>query len=228
MKGEIEMKKLSDLGRVTGYLNKIFRAVNQTYFENSLETPIITVQSSVGAYGHLVCSKIWYNAELDKGQYELNIGAEHLTRPIEEVTATIIHECTHLYCLMHNIQDTSNRGIYHNKKFKQIAEEKGKLKIERHDVYGWTLTSPTEETMNFCIENGFEDIAVNRGFTFNIGKLIGGNEDTKEDGENGEEKPKTKTSSTRKYICPHCHNSFRATKDINVICGDCNVQFVLA
>ena len=32
--------------------------------------------------------------------------------------------------------------------------------------------------------------------------------------------------STRKYICPCCGNSFRATKDINVMCMDCNEQFI--
>ena len=36
-----------------------------------------------------------------------------------------------------------------------------------------------------------------------------------------------KISSTRKYICPCCGNSFRATKNINVMCMDCNEQFVL-
>ena len=35
-----------------------------------------------------------------------------------------------------------------------------------------------------------------------------------------------KPSSTRKYICPCCGNSFRATKNIRVMCMDCNEQFV--
>ncbi|MFR6368266.1 MAG: hypothetical protein ACLUOA_05185 [Gemmiger formicilis] len=34
--------------------------------------------------------------------------------------------------------------------------------------------------------------------------------------------PKTKKpSSTRKYICPCCHQSVRATKAVNILCGDC-------
>ena len=32
---------------------------------------------------------------------------------------------------------------------------------------------------------------------------------------------KPKKTSTRKYVCPCCGNSVRATKDINIICGDC-------
>lgn len=31
-----------------------------------------------------------------------------------------------------------------------------------------------------------------------------------------------KKTSTRKYICPCCGNSFRATKNINMLCLDCN------
>ena len=37
-----------------------------------------------------------------------------------------------------------------------------------------------------------------------------------------------KPSSTRKYICPCCGNSCRATKNINIGCLDCSVVMVLA
>lgn len=35
---------------------------------------------------------------------------------------------------------------------------------------------------------------------------------------------KTKQSS-RKYVCPMCGCIIRATKEVHVICGDCNVEF---
>ena len=35
---------------------------------------------------------------------------------------------------------------------------------------------------------------------------------------------KTKQSS-RKYVCPVCGCIIRATKEVHVICGDCNVEF---
>ena len=37
-----------------------------------------------------------------------------------------------------------------------------------------------------------------------------------------------KTSSTRKYLCPCCGNSVRATKAVNIACLDCAEQMVLA
>ena len=124
--------------------------------------------------------------------------------------------------MMHDIQDTSNRGVYHNKRFKQIAENIGGLIIDKHDKYGWTITSPSESTLDFCISNGFEDILINRDSFPNFGGFTGGISG------NSDNLPKVlKPSSTRKYMCPCCGNSFRATKNINVLCMDCNEPFVL-
>lgn len=215
------MKQLTNYQRVSNYLVKVFKAINEKYFENNLETPTITIQSTVGAYGHITTNKVWNSNGV--GTYELNISADYLNRPIENVVATLIHEASHLYALMNEIQDTSNRGVYHNKRFKRIAEDMGHLQIDKHDKYGWTITSPTEDTINFCIEYGFEDILINRESPFSLGGFTGG-----KSGNGGNIlPPKTrKPSSTRKYICPCCGNSFRATKSINVICGDCNKPFI--
>ena len=215
------MKQLTNYQRTVNYLVKVFKAVNEYYFNGELETPTITIQSSVGAYGYITTSHVWRN-ERGESSYELNIGADYLNRPIENVVATMIHEASHLYALMHGIKDTSSRGMYHNTRFKAIAEGIGKLIIEKHDLYGWTITSPSEDTINFCIMYDFEDIQINRetAVTYTgIGTPKAGN---------GGNLPKgiRKPSSTRKYICPCCGNSFRATKSINVICGDCNIRFV--
>lgn len=137
------MKELTSYNRVTQYLNKVFKLINTEYFDNELEMPTITIQSTVGAYGHVTTSKVW-KTESGKASYELNIGADYLNRPIENIVATLIHEGCHLYAMQNGIKDTSNKGVYHNKKFKALAEERG-LIIERHDKYGWTTTTPSEE-----------------------------------------------------------------------------------
>lgn len=215
------MKELTNYQRVANYLVKVFKAINTEYFDGELETPTITIQSTVGAYGHVSVQKVWSNSN-DTQTHELNIGADYLNRPIENIVATLIHEACHLYAMQKGIKDTSNNGVYHNKRFKELAEEKG-LEISRHEKYGWTVTEPTEETLNFCIENGFEDIQLVRQTAFSFG-ISGGKAGN---GSNPTAKPK-KPSSTRKYICPCCGNSFRATKEIRVMCMDCNEQFVVA
>ena len=46
----------------------------------------------------------------DDGFYEINICAEHLARPFEQVAETLLHEMVHLYNLQIGVQDTSRGG----------------------------------------------------------------------------------------------------------------------
>lgn len=216
------MKELTNIQRAIQFLNKVFKGVNETYFNNELEMPVITIQSSVGAYGHITVDKVWQTDGISR--YELNIGAETLNIPIENVVTTMIHECVHLYCLMNNIKDTSNNGVYHNKRFKKIAEEMGHIQITKHEKYGFTISEPTEETIRFCLDYGFDDIKISRKSPY---YTVGTTTTTTTPTSTNTPKVR-KPSSTRKYICPCCGNSFRATKQINVLCMDCNEQYIVA
>ena len=199
--------------RAIRYLQHIFRLIDTAYFNNSLIMPTITIQQSVGAYGHITVDKVWHSNISDT--HELNISAEYLSRPIVNLVATLIHEAVHLYALQNNIKDTSNRGVYHNRKFKELAEERG-LIISKHKQYGWTITSPSNELYEFCKNNNLSDIQLVRRTTTNIPD----NDDAKPTS-----KPKNlKPTSTRKYMC-RCGNSFRATKELNVICVVCKQMY---
>ena len=216
------MKELTSYNRVTQYLNKVFKLINTEYFDNELEMPTITIQSTVGAYGHVTTSKVW-KTESGKASYELNIGADYLNRPIENIVAILIHEGCHLYAMQNGIKDTSNKGVYHNKRFKALAEERG-LIIERHDKYGWTITIPSEATINFCIDNDLQEVLITRhtGITFTgVGT-----------GKNGNGTPVKPTAPKKgnsiKWICPCCGAIVRSTKILNIVCGECNEQFIQA
>lgn len=216
------MKELTSYNRVTQYLNKVFKLINSEYFDNELEMPTITIQSTVGAYGHVTTSKVW-KTESGKASYELNIGADYLNRPIENIVATLIHEGCHLYAMQNGIKDTSNRGVYHNKRFKALAEDRG-LIIEKHSRYGWTITTPSEATINFCIDNDLQEVLITRHteITFTgVGT-----------GKNGNGTPVKPTAPKKgnsiKWICPCCGAIVRSTKILNIICGDCNEKFIQA
>ena len=216
------MKELTSYNRVTQYLNKVFKLINSEYFDNELEMPTITIQSTVGAYGHVTTSKVW-KTESGNASYELNIGADYLDRPIENIVATLIHEGCHLYAMQNGIKDTSNRGVYHNKRFKALAEDRG-LIIEKHSRYGWTITTPSEATINFCIDNDLQEVLITRhtGITFTgVGT-----------GKNGNGTPVKPTAPKKgnsiKWICPCCGAIVRSTKILNIVCGDCNEKFIQA
>ena len=82
------MKKLTNYQRTAQYLNKVFKLINEEYFNNELEVPTITIQSTVGAYGHVSVNKVWHNDTV--ATHELNLSADYLNRPIENIVATLI------------------------------------------------------------------------------------------------------------------------------------------
>lgn len=153
------MKQLTNYKRVTGYLDKIFNMLNEAYFGGQLPKVVITVQSTPKAYGHFTTYDAWH-CQSD-GYKEINIGAGTLDRPIENVTATLLHEMVHEYCLLNGIKDTSRGGAYHNKRFRQEAEKRA-LHIDYDSRIGWSVTSPTEELIDFCIAHSLEDIQIAR------------------------------------------------------------------
>ena len=53
------MKETTKTSRTAGYLEKIFRALNNDSFGGELEEPIITIQSTPTAFGHVTVDKTW-------------------------------------------------------------------------------------------------------------------------------------------------------------------------
>lgn len=217
------MKETTKMSRAVGQLEKIYNALNADLFNGSLPVPIITVQSKPGTYGHCTTSKVWRNKDTE--QYEMNIAAEMLNMEIEEVLDTLIHEMVHLYCRENGIQEVSRGGKYHNGKFKALAEEKG-LVCYKAGQYGWnTKGHDNDKLTEYALEKGWSEIRICRGGMPRLHIPAGGTQSSNpaEQAEGGK-----RPSSTRKYICPCCKNSVRATKAINIICGDCMEKMEVA
>lgn len=194
-------KKMKNLSVNIKFLEKAFDLLNKEYFENTLSKPVITVQSSPKTYGHFTTGKIWKdNAE---SFHEINISAESLNRPVQETIGTLLHEMVHLYCSENGIKDTSRGGTYHNKIFKVEAERRG-LIIGYDTKIGHSKTTPTEKLLQFINEK-----KLNQTITYHREKTE-------------KQAKKKKTSSTRKYVCPDCEQSIRATKEVHIKCADCD------
>lgn len=209
----------------TKKLEEAYELFNKKYFDDMLPRAMITIQSSRGAYGHCTSKKIWANGE--ERYYELNLSAEYLARPIENVLATLMHEMVHIYCMERGIKDTSNAGRYHNKYFKYEAERRGLL-ISRADGIGWSVTAPTERFIQNIHAWGLGTPCENYRLSWNAVSADG--DDTTGGTVNGTDTTAggqtRKPSSTRKYQCPCCGNSVRATKEVNILCLDCEEQMV--
>ena len=211
------MKQTVKTSRTAGYLEKIFRALNERYFNGEIEEPVITIQSTPRAYGHVTVAKSWARQD-GENRHELNIGAGTLDRPIENVVATMQHEMVHLWNLQQGVQDCSRGGQYHNKRFRDAATARD-LIISFDPRVGWSITEPGDGLIEFIVEQGWEDIKMSRleGWQA-VG--IGGK------GPAATGKPVTPPrGNSRKIQCPCCGISVRATRDgLQLQCMDCGIQ----
>lgn len=192
------------MSEVTDFLETAYGVLNQKYFEGKLPFVVITVQSSPKTYGTYTPWDSWKGE--DKGYKEINISAETLNRSVDDTIATLIHEMVHFYCHINHIKDTSRNNTYHNKNFKREAEQRG-LIIEYDPKIGYSITSPSESLVAFVEEQGWNSIDIAR---IALAGRSGG-----------------KKANVRKYLCPECKCSVRATKEVNIGCLDCCVPMLL-
>lgn len=211
------MKQLTSYNRVAGYLNKVFDLLNAEFFENALSRPTITIQSTPKAYGHFSLREDTWISTLG-GTHEINIGAGTLSRPIEEVAATLLHEMVHYYNYQLGIQDCSRGNTYHNRRFKEAAESHGLL-VRHHEKYGWTITRPSDRLLEVILKYDLSDILLSRNEYSGFSSVGTGGADF------GSATPRK--SSSRKYACPCCGMSIRATRAVNVACMDCDEPLLL-
>lgn len=210
------MKQVTNMSRLVNQLEKMFRALNADMFNNELDTPVITVTPTSRAYAHYTP---WNALEAgDMQRREINIASGTLNRPLEDITASLLHEMVHMYNdTVLNIQDTSRGGTYHNKEFAKEAEKHG-LICTRTDKYGYAHTEPSDILLEWLLEHNelrevemcrvepsYTSIGIGTHSTNGGVPIIG----------------TPSKSKSRRYICPCCHIIIRATKTVNVICGDC-------
>lgn len=215
------MKQTNKMSRAVSQLEHIYNTLNADFFDNSLPVPIITVQSKPGTCGHCSVAKVWQRP--DGSTYELNIAAEVLNYAIEETLDTMIHEMVHLYCREKGIQDTSRGGKYHNGRFKAEAEKRGLICFQCGQ-YGWN-THASDNLIEYALSKDWDEIRIGR-YTVSPAIRIGasGAAQTGAPTVGGGKRP----SSTRKLVCPCCGQTVRATKAVNIICGDCLQKMVEA
>jgi hypothetical protein len=195
----------NSLKTIVAKLEDLFEKFNAHFYESKLETPIITVSpdDTKGALGWFTSWRSWHRlGSEDEGYYEINICAESLARPFPDICETLLHEMVHLHCKTSEIKDTSRGGSYHNKKYKEEAELHG-LIVEQSQSSGWNMTklNPEADALIRSLDQHTFDL-----YRKKLVKL----------------KTSGSKSSSRKYVCPDCGMSIRATKEVRVMCADCD------
>lgn len=143
MKKEISPNTIP-MSEITSELERLFSFFNLKIFDGKLPSVMITIQRA-GRKPFLgwFWEGVWISDS--KSICEINLSAEWLFRPVEEILNTLIHEMVHLENAIAGIKDCS-KAQYHNGKFK-VAAERATLKVERYKRLGWAVTSNTPETL---------------------------------------------------------------------------------
>jgi hypothetical protein len=191
-------------------LERLFQAFNEKYYDLELVQPVIVIQHQgkrKDILGWCTTKEIWINKEKTEKRYEITICAEYLHRSIEEIAGTMLHEMVHLDNITHGVKDCTRSGKYHNKKFKASAEHVG-LIVELSDIYGYSHTELNQANIDFVKSLSLDMSGFKLSRSFQMKKPCG------------------KKSSMRKYVCPECQMAVRATKEVNVLCGDCNLSLL--
>lgn len=189
-------------------LKNIYDNLNKRYYNSELPEVVITIQSSPKgkAYGWFAPDRWSIQTDEEQSFHEINISAEHLSRPLANLCATVNHEMIHLYCRINDIKDTSNGNVYHNKKFKEEAENRD-LIIEKAQTIGWSVTTPTEQFIEYI-----QSLNINED-NFKFFRKI----------PMGKGKAKKETKKTTKYTCPCCEISVRGEPELEIECKRCGV-----
>lgn len=199
-------------------LNRLYDELNHIYFGGELPSAFVTIKQgktkSASVYGTFT-PEAWAKAEsveVDEAgietvnksdiHHEIAMSAEYFTRPVPNWVGTLVHEMVHLYCHINDIEDTSNKGRYHNKRFKVEAEKRG-LIIDKADVIGWSVTTPSVELITLVEDT----LQVNE-------ELFKWFRDTKLG-------VSDKAKKVR-WVCPICGCQAQGKKSLNLVCGDCD------
>lgn len=182
-------------------LKDMFVLVNSMFYGNTLETIEIIIEPANR------CERVRY---IPDDQVIKLSSRNVLYGNRDEALKEILWGAALLYANQLGIKVSSNRGIYLNKSFKNILESHG-ASCYRHKKYGFRpsdLDNDAIRLLESCSWFLSEPICLPDDSISFSSVLV------------------KRPTSTRKYICPSCGNSFRATKNINVICADCGERFI--
>lgn len=215
------MKEVTKMSRLVNQLEKMFRVLNEDFFNGELETPVITVTPTKRAYAHYTPWDAWQTKE--NAKREINIASGTLDRPLENITASLLHEMCHMYNdTVLNVQDVSRGGTFHNKHFASCCREHG-LICTRTEKYGFSRTEPSDRLLEWVLlHDEFREVEMCRTDSSYASIGVGahsGSIDTIHTST-------PKNSGSRRYVCPCCGTIVRATKAVNIICGDCMKQMI--
>lgn len=239
---DVESITISD---IIAELHKVFDLFNETYFEGQLPKTAITIQSNGHkrlTMGWCTTKPVWGTEDGHVQMYEINLSAEFMNQDFYETMDTLLHEMVHLFHMVTGVQDTSRKGVYHNKRFRDKVMELGfeYNEYKPHPRYGWTFARLGKEAkirIGAMPINKEIFVIARHGYAYfrALSEGLKPQRVTIEEDEVGQQPAgdSSQGSGTKygslKWVCPSCSISVRSyRKELNILCGDCNQKFEIA
>ena len=200
--------KIPWVSQMTVELEEIYNSLNVRYFGGELRKSAITIDIESRRLTAKGTTKKSRSGR--ESVFVIKMSPSSLQQPINLIAADILHEMLKEYCKIHKndpeCQCLSNKGYYHNEKFKKIAESHGLIAVKGE--YGYDEIGPSKELTKFVDSQGWTTPKI-AGIEFL---------------DTDEKMP----SSLHRWICPKCGllGRFTVKRDIKILCKDCNVEFV--
>jgi hypothetical protein len=138
--GDTDAGNISE--RLTAALAATWRAIQ--HHHPDIPPVILTLGADTPSQcglGHFARNRWHHDQDAEDAElHELLISGEGLHTGAEGVLATLLHHAAHALATARGITDTSNRGYYHNKRYKALAEELG-LTVTDAGPRGWQNTT---------------------------------------------------------------------------------------
>lgn len=204
-------------------LESSFDILNDRFYEGKLKRPVITIAEGqkARAMGWFTCAEVWHSKDGNDHAYELNVASDYLDRSFEEVATTLAHEMVHCYNMAEGIKDCARSGSRHNKRYKESAE-----------AHGMVWVAPTDDTSRADYKKvGYARVVFREDVKDDVMEALKPLQEALtlyRDKRSAQDRVKSKSDRKPviKYMCPCCGNSVRATKEVKIMCMDCDEAMI--
>ena len=210
-------------------LEESFDYLNNRFYDGVLPRPVIVMTEgkqramgwfTVGSKANPDAGKVWHGTDGESHANELNVASDYLNRGFEHVVETLAHEMVHCFNDANGIQDCARSGSRHNKKFKEAAEAHGMV---------WNAPTDDPDSQADYKRVGYARVSLREDVKDEVYEALSGLKEALtlyRDRRGKEKKATSKKSNVIKYMCPCCGNSVRATKEVAILCADCEERML--
>lgn len=195
----------------------MFDYFNRTLFGGELPHCLLNFSRHSKSLGFFV-PNLWADgAKTDQRAAEISLNPDHLGASPRDWCDTLVHEMCHLWQQYHG---TPPRRCYHDWEFARKMESVGLMTSDTGKPGGKRVG---QKMSDYAIEGGpfalaFEAMPAELLLPWRtVASLDDGGKEEKE------RRPKSKF----KYQCPCCEAAAWAKAGLNIVCGDCEEEFIM-